>query len=390
METTTTFEPPDAASAAALLLAGAADGRALVPAGSRTKLRARASASSGAATISTVNLTTGLAHYAGDLVATAPAGATLHDVNAALAMERQWIPLDPPHGPRATIGGIVACNDSGPRRHRFGAPRDLIIGIEVALTNGRVVHAGGRVVKNVAGYDLARLFCGSRGSLGLITAVTFKLAPLATVSRTLVAEFDDVPHAMAAALQVAASASLTPSALELAAPRPRVLVRFETTPRSADHMATAARALLLATGGRVTDHGSADDVVWSEHSMHEDANRGLVVHLSVLPSRTAAAVQQIEHLAIEHGLEWSLTGRAGLGALRVTARGSNDAQAALATAIRTLAKSLDGWAQVRAMDADAEDESAALDSAGSADAVAAAVKHRFDPTGVLPYPWVRA
>src|SRR5918911_1195460 len=98
---------------------------------------------------------------------------------AALGPGRQWLPLDPPHADRATIGGIVAANDSGPRRQHYGAPRDLIIGVEVALTDGRVARAGGRVVKNVAGYDLSRLLCGSFGSLGGITSATFKLIPLA-------------------------------------------------------------------------------------------------------------------------------------------------------------------------------------------------------------------
>src|SRR5207247_2745185 len=107
--------------------------------------------------LATTKLTAAVDHVAGDLVATVPAGASLDAVNAVLARERQWLPLDPPRSHRATIGGIIATNDSGPRRHRFGAPRDLIIGIEIALVDGRTARAGGRVVKNVAGYDLSKL-----------------------------------------------------------------------------------------------------------------------------------------------------------------------------------------------------------------------------------------
>ena len=125
------------------------------------------------------SLTAGVDHVAGDLVATLPAGATLEAVNDVLRREGQWLPLDPPRASRATIGGIVATNDSGPRRHRFGAPRDLIIGIEIALADGRTAKAGGRVVKNVAGYDLSRLLCGSLGSLAVVTSATFKLSPAA-------------------------------------------------------------------------------------------------------------------------------------------------------------------------------------------------------------------
>src|SRR5262249_56540911 len=101
-------------------------------------------------------------------------------------------PLAPPRAARATIGGIIATNDSGPRRHRFGTPRDLIIGIEIALVSGRTARAGGRVVKNVAGYDLSKLLCGSLGSLAVVTSATFKLSPMAPHSQTLAATVSDI------------------------------------------------------------------------------------------------------------------------------------------------------------------------------------------------------
>ena len=129
-----------------------------------------------------------VAHRHGDLTATIQAGATLATSIATLAQHRQWIPLDPPWADRATIGGLVATNDSGPRRHRYGAPRDLIIGVEFARADGRLAKGGGIVVKNVAGYDLPRLLTGSFGSLGVIVTATFKLYPLTAASRTLVVE----------------------------------------------------------------------------------------------------------------------------------------------------------------------------------------------------------
>ena len=115
-----------------------------------------------------------------DLTATVQAGAALGPVNRELGGHGQWIPLDLPWSEHATIGGIVATNESGPRRHRHGAPRDLIIGVGLARTDGHLVKAGGIVVKNVAGYDLARLLTGSFGCLAVIVTATFKLAPLAT------------------------------------------------------------------------------------------------------------------------------------------------------------------------------------------------------------------
>src|SRR4029077_11898303 len=162
-----------------------------------------------------------------------PGGATLESANAILASAGQWLPLDPSHVNCATIGGIVATNDSGPRRHKHGSPRDLIIGVEMALSDGRVAKAGGRVVKNVAGYDLSRLVCGSFGTLAVITSATFKLTPLPASSRTVVANCSGVAEAARLALTIA-SQPVTPSALEIEAPAARLLIRFETTERAAD------------------------------------------------------------------------------------------------------------------------------------------------------------
>ncbi len=183
--------------------------------------------------MSTTRLNAVVAHRHGDLTATIQAGATLGDVNRALAQHRQWIPLDPPFADRATIGGLVATNDSGPRRHRYGSPRDLIIGVEFARADGRLAKGGGIVVKNVAGYDLPRLMTGSFGSLGVIVTATFKLYPLTAASRTLLAEPSSPSDLGALALKLAAS-HLTPTALEFTTHPLRLLVRFESIEASVD------------------------------------------------------------------------------------------------------------------------------------------------------------
>src|SRR6185503_16635691 len=119
------------------------------------------------AVLSTLKLRAPVEHTAGDLTASLPAGATLADVNTLLAREGQRLAVDPRLRDRATIGGILATNDSGPWRYRHGTPRDLVIGVEMTLADGRSAKAGGRVVKNVAGYDLSRLLSGSFGSLAV-------------------------------------------------------------------------------------------------------------------------------------------------------------------------------------------------------------------------------
>lgn len=384
------LEPHDANSAAAMLADAAANKVSVVPHGNQTKLGVRTDAER-TALLSSLRLTTGLAHYAGDLVATAPAGCTLRDVNAALARERQWLSLDPPCADRATIGGIVAANASGPRRHRFGSPRDLIIGIEVALTSGHVAHAGGRVVKNVAGYDLARLFCGSEGSLGVITSVTFKLAPIAPASRTVVARFASARHAAAAALELAADASLTPSAIDIIVPEPRLLIRFETTRRSAELMAAAAAARVAdGSSDVVILDGDAEAAVWAEHQQLESVDGGLVAQVSVLPTVAGPVIDQMGRMATECGVTWGATGRAALGTLRIHAAGDQTAVQQFAAGLRTAIATLGGHAQFILGAHILGDQLEPRGPVGSAAAVGFAVKQRFDPAGILPYPWARS
>ncbi|MEO6399017.1 MAG: FAD-binding oxidoreductase, partial [Tepidiformaceae bacterium] len=117
-------------------------------------------------------------HEAPDLTVVVPATATIAEVNRVLAAEDQWLPLDPPHPELATIGGVLAVGAGGPLRSRHGLPRDLVLGMSVLRADGELVKAGGRVVKNVTGYDLMRLWCGSLGTLGIITEVALRVLPM--------------------------------------------------------------------------------------------------------------------------------------------------------------------------------------------------------------------
>jgi glycolate dehydrogenase FAD-binding subunit len=129
-------------------------------------------------------------HDDANLTVTVQSGTALHAVQTALETRRQFVPLEPPCADRATVGAIVAANLNGPRRGSYGSVRDLVIGIKVTLASGEEIKAGGKVVKNVAGYDLCKLFVGSLGTLGIITEATLRLAPIPESNATLVAEGD--------------------------------------------------------------------------------------------------------------------------------------------------------------------------------------------------------
>jgi glycolate oxidase FAD binding subunit len=178
-----------------------------------------------------------LEHEAGDLTCTVEAGIRLAELNAALGDHGQRLSLDPPGDPM--IGSVLARNLSGPLRHRFGAPRDLVLGVTLVLADGTIANAGGKVVKNVAGYDLARLVCGSQGRLALIARVSFRLHPLPKAARTLVLETDDPAPAVAALLR----SQLQPSALDVLHPG-RVAVHFEGSPQAVDAQLVDAQRLV--------------------------------------------------------------------------------------------------------------------------------------------------
>jgi glycolate oxidase FAD binding subunit len=298
-----------------------------------------------------------------------------------LAARGQWIPLDPPWSDRATVGGIVATNDAGPRRHRFGAPRDLIIGIEIARVDGARARAGGIVVKNVAGYDLARMLTGSFGSLGLILTATFKLYPLAAASRTVIA---DLPtHAAAGMLAKTLNASqLTPTAVELATSPLRMLVRFESTERAAEHQAGAAIELMRQTADRAeVVAGPVERQIWDSHATRPWAGNGVVLKVTCLPSRVPFVLDSLAGSADPS--RWEAVGRCGLGVLLVRLDVDTMTAAHFVTRLRLAFGPGEGTVAIRRAPADLDALVPSLPFGDAAD-VMQAVKRAFDPTGVLP------
>src|SRR5262249_53107340 len=140
-----------------------------------------------------------LEHEPGDLTVTVEAGVTIAALQAKLGAARQGLSLDPPDAERATVGGGIAAHASGPRPPPHGTARDVLIGVTVITAHGALVRGGGKVVKNVAGYDLPKLFVGSYGTLGVIAEVTFKLRPVPDDERLVAVTFDDLKSAAVAA-----------------------------------------------------------------------------------------------------------------------------------------------------------------------------------------------
>jgi glycolate oxidase FAD binding subunit len=374
-------EPASAESVSRLLEWAFREGLCVMVRGSGTKLGWGAPPRQIDILMSTTRLNAVVAHRHGDLTATIQTGATLGDVNRALAQHGQWIPLDPPSAERATIGGLVATNDSGPRRHRYGAPRDLIIGVEFARADGRLAKGGGIVVKNVAGYDLPRLLTGSFGSLGVIITATFKLYPLTAASRTLVVEPPSAAELGELAVKMSAS-HLTPTALEFATHPLRLIMRFESIEASVAQQSETASTLFAESGyeARMLS-GSAEEQFWQNHTRLADDDRGALLKVSVLPTELAETLTLIERLAGKRG--YVAAGRAGAGVFLLRITEEVQLQKRVIDGLRDAQQIGRGSAVVIKCSPDLRTHVDIWGPIGDGFSLMKAVKQQFDPSGIL-------
>jgi len=188
--------PSSAQEIAELLRDTAGQSRAISIAGNHSKRLMGGPCLPADVTISTARLSRILQYEPNDLTISVEAGVRWSELERTLARNRQRIALDPPFAAEATVGGVVASNSSGPLRKQFGTARDLVIGMQFATLEGKLVRTGGMVVKNVAGLDMGKLLIGSFGTLAVITSVNFRLHPLPEDTRTFVLSFADSDAAL--------------------------------------------------------------------------------------------------------------------------------------------------------------------------------------------------
>jgi glycolate oxidase FAD binding subunit len=331
--------------------------------------------------ISTRALNRVLTHADADLTATVEAGATLDEVNAALLRCRQWLPIDGPDG--ATVGGAIATNDTGPLRHRYGTPRDLMIGVQLALADGRLIKAGGNVVKNVAGYDLGKLVSGSFGSLAAIVTATFKLLPMPVAFNTLIATFR-TSEAAARAAAALHDSQLEPIAAEIHAvhsghdaPPYRLLVRFAGT-RTAT-AAQAAQARTLIGTGELLD-GESESAAWRRYVGRADGSADTIVRINWLPAMLPQVLTLVEELGRANRTV-ELIGRAAVGAGLLRVEGDIESQAATVEQLRQ--SNVFAHATVRDAPLAVKQQVDTWGPLGAAGILSSRVKRTLDPAGIL-------
>ena len=305
MGVSTEDRPASAEEVAALL----AEGAGVRPLGGSTKLDWGGAGVQPARALSTERLDELVEHNVGDLTAVLQAGVTLAHAREVFAAEGQRLCLDPPDGDaQATIGGIVACGDSGPVRHRYGAVRDLILGVRVALADGTVARAGSKVIKNVAGYDLAKLMCGALGTLGVVCEVTVRLNPLAEGSVTAVGRGEESRRLAAAAREVARR-PLELEGLDVLWEGSQAggAVLARAVGRTAEDSAQAA-ALLMGEAGLETEIVADDERLWQrQRAGQRTRGEGAMVRVSAPPAALGQVLSAAPAGAVARaglGLAW--------------------------------------------------------------------------------------
>ncbi|MER3447362.1 MAG: hypothetical protein C4291_11210 [Candidatus Dadabacteria bacterium] len=274
-----------------------------------------------------------------DLVGIAECGISLRNFQKALSEKNQFLAIDPPHiESGATLGGIIATNDSGPRRLRYGTIRESLIGIKVVRPDGSIIKGGAKVVKNVAGYDIPKLYIGSLGTLGIVAEGTFRLYPIPEASETLLIRFPDL-EALHEAVLIISNSSLVPSCLEVLNPllvnvvserlnlnlkrgEYALAVRIESVERAVRDQITKVKDICRGKNGEgVSFEGKTEETLWNEireFPWRVCGENRVICKASVLITGVSRVLQNLEELSKTSGLRIYASARAGSGILIIS------------------------------------------------------------------------
>jgi glycolate oxidase FAD binding subunit len=382
--------PATTEQASSVLRAAAALGLAVIPRGTGTKLDWGNPPERADLVVDTTRLDQVVEHAAGDLVATVQAGVRLEQFADVLSVAGQRLALDPPARPapygaaektRGTVGGVLATNDAGPLRLRYGTPRDLLIGITIVRADGTIAKSGGKVVKNVAGYDLGKLFAGSRGTLGLITQATFRLHPIPAATAYVTVACDSAA-ACARLLATAQQASIAPVAAELhrAGPAEPIMLAVAI---EGDVNGVAQRSEILADAlevdgaSPVAAVASQPPVWWGGGAAAQPD--GTVLQVAFWAGKLGSVLRELEAAAARTGLDQVLGGSAASGVLHVAFPANAD-PAKIASLVTGLRAAQPGPSSVVVLHAPpAVRELTDLFGPVPSLRLMRAVKHQFDP-----------
>lgn len=341
--------------------------------------------------MSTERLNRVIEHAVGDLTVTVEAGVKLSDLQNLLLKANQFLPLDPAYSQDATLGGIIATADSGSWRQRYGGVRDMLLGISFIRSDGQLAKAGGRVVKNVAGYDLMKLFTGSYGTLGILTEVTFRAYPIPEASGTVVLTGE--ADAIANTTQTLLASALTPTVVDLLSTQLfnqlnlgqglGLRVRFQSVPESVQEQSARLLDLGQQLGLQGSVYADTDEAnlwqslpeqIWAPS--HESA---ITCKIGVLPTAAVTTLTKLDALTSATGLGIIHAG-SGLGRLRLD---SATVTPQTMIELRRYCESQQGFLTILEAPVDWKQQLDVWGYSGNALDMMRRIKQQFDPKNIL-------
>ena len=327
-------------------------------------------------------------HAPEDLTVTVGAGTTLGVLQEALAREGQWLPLDPPLASGRTVGGVLATDLNGPLSFGYGTARDMVLGMRVVGADGVVTKSGGRVVKNVTGFDVAKVHIGGLGTLGIIVETSFRLQPLPRKDATLTARFDSLDRAMEAAREMAGT-PYAPQALEVVADDGvRLCARFLGSASGVERRLKEIRSLLEKAGSDGVEMLEGDEAgeLWqrvSDFGWKGKRESSLVLRLGCLPSRVGEVAMEVCTLAQRQSYGMGMVIGPGRGVLRCVFpgldRGDDMVVNGVVDGSRGVVESVGGYAVVERCPTQAKKGLDVWGDAGQGLGVMRRLKEQMDP-----------
>ena len=342
--------------------------------------------------VSTKRLNQLIQHAVGDLTLTLEAGTKFSDLQATLASAKQFLALDPDSPESATVGGIVATASAGSLRQRYGGVRDHLLGITFVRADGQIAKAGGRVVKNVAGYDLMKLFTGSYGTLGIITSMTFRVYPLPSDSATVILTGD--ADAISQAFTSQRASALAPTAVDLLSTTLvtrlgigqglGLMTRFQSMTESVKQQSAAILELGKQLGLQGIIYESDDESdLWQklQEQMRESATTEPLItcKIGVVPSKAVATINQLDSIAPQQLMSLIHAG-SGSGLLRLEASAD---PAQLISEMRSLLQTQSGFLTILDAPVTLKQKIDVWGYSGNAVDLMRRIKQQFDPQNIL-------
>jgi glycolate oxidase FAD binding subunit len=387
-----------------IMKAASCAGASVVPTGSGTKRGIGNKPLGADILISTRRLNRLIEHESADLVATAECGITLTGLQSHLRRKNQFLPVDPPHVQGgATVGGIIAANDSGPLRLRYGTSRELLIGMKVVRADGSIFKGGSKVVKNVAGYDMPKLFVGSLGTLGIIAEATFRLYPVPESSGTYFASFESLDEAhdtvrslINSALVINAIEHMNPGLagsiterLGLGPDRKRysLAVRIMNVSRAVEDQVKTVTDVSRRNGGKGLIIGAEnEEAFWDEvreFPWRSPASPSAVLKAGVLISDVPRVFLLLDGLSDKYGVSTHATARAANGVVIISIDGDKDSVINSVKELREFSESAGGSLVVREASPDIKPALDVWGGMGSSLGLMKRIKSAFDPGNIL-------